>query len=229
MKFSVVVAARNEGAQIVSALKRLRHISRASPMELIVVDGGSDDGTAAAAQSWADAVLTLETPNRGAQWDAGARKATGDLLLFLRADAQPPADWQQALERFWLTGPVAGVAAAAFSVDYGAGLSLRALSAWSNARVRRGIVGADHGLCTTPETYAASGGYPHLRELEDYEFSRRLSARGRIARLPEVTHAAARRLRAQGPLTYAARRLWAETRYRFGAAPETLFAPESPR
>jgi glycosyltransferase involved in cell wall biosynthesis len=224
LKFSVVIAARNEGPQIASGLKRLRQISSTSPMELIVVDGGSDDGTAEAARDWADSVIALESPNRGAQWDAGARKASGDLLFFLRADAQPPVNWQQALEHFWLTNPVERVSAAAFSVDYGAGLGLRALSAWSNARVSRGVVGADHGLCTTPEVYAAVGGFPHFAELEDYEFSRRLAARGRVARLPEVTHAAARRMRSQGPFAYVARRLWIESRYRFGSSPDALFA-----
>lgn len=224
MKFSVVVASRNEGPQIVSGLKRLRAISQTSPIELIVVDGGSDDGTAEAAGDWADSVIAQDAPNRGAQWDAGAKKATGDLLFFLRADAQPPVNWQQALEHFWLTKPDERIAAVAFSVDYGAGFGLRALSAWSNSRVRRGIVGADHGLCTTPDVYAAAGGYPPFAELEDYEFSRRLSARGRIARLPELTHAAARRMRSQGPFSYLSRRLWVESRYRFGATPESLFA-----
>jgi glycosyltransferase involved in cell wall biosynthesis len=227
MKFSVVIAARNEGPQIVSTLKRLHHVSTTNPMEVLVVDGGSDDGTADAARDWADEVIVLDSSNRGAQWDAGARKATGDLLLFLRADAQPPGQWQHALEHFWLTKPVERVAATAFKVDYGAGFGLRALSTWSNARVRSGVAGADHGICTTPEIYAAVGGFPPFAELEDYEFSRRLSARGRIALLPEVMHAAARRMRMQGPFSYAARRFWIETRYRLGAAPES-FAPSGP-
>jgi glycosyltransferase involved in cell wall biosynthesis len=192
-------------------------------MEVIVVDGGSDDGTADAAKDWADEVIALDAPNRGAQWHAGARKAAGDLLLFLRADAQPPGSWQQALERFWLATPISSVAAAAFTVDYGSGGSLRALSAWSNARARGGVVSADHGLCTTPEIYKTVGGYPEFPVLEDYEFSRRLARRGRVALLPEVIHPAARRLRSQGPWAYAASRLWLETRYRFGAEPAALF------
>ncbi|MFI5362987.1 MAG: glycosyltransferase [Elusimicrobiota bacterium] len=223
MKFTVIVAAHNEGPQIGSALKRLRQISKTSPMELIVVDGGSDDGTVAAANDWADSVIRRDAPNRGAQWDAGARTATGDLLFFLRADAQPPGNWQQALERFWLATPVENVAAVGFSVNYGAGAGLRLLSAWSNARVRGGMIGADHGLCTTPEIYAAAGGFPPFPELEDLEFSRRLAARGRVQLLPEVIHAAARRLRSQGPLRYAVRRFWLESRYRLGAKPEDLF------
>lgn len=226
MKFSVIVAAHNEGPQIASALKRLRQISKMSPAEVIVVDGGSDDDTVPAAREWCDQVLVLDRPNRGVQWHAGAQKATGDLLFFLRADVHPPGNWQQALEHFWLVTPVEDVSAAVFRVDYGDGLSLRALSAWSNARVRAGLAGADHGLCTTPEIYRAVGGYPPFAELEDFEFSRRLRARGRIALLRERVHAAARRLRSQGPFRYALRRIWKETRYRLGATPESLFTPQ---
>ena len=222
MKFSVIVSAHNEGPQIGSALKRLRQISKTSPMEVVVVDGGSDDGTSDAAREWADHVIVMPDSNRGAQWHAGALKATGDLLFFLRADVQPPGNWQQVLEHFWIARDVSGVSAAAFSVEYGSGVKLRLLSRWANGRVRRGVVSADHGLSTTPEIYNAVGGFPPYPELEDYEFSRRLSARGRIVLLPEVIHAAARRLRNQGPVGYAMRRLWLETRYRLGAKPSEL-------
>ena len=224
MKFSVIVAAYNEGPQIGSSLKRLRQISQTSPMEVVVVDGGSDDGTVDAAREWADEVLELGKPNRGAQWHAGAEKATGDLLFFLRADAQPPGNWQQALEHYWLATPTEGLAATAFSVSYGAGLGLTALSMWSNARVRSGLASSDHGLCTTPEIYKAVGGFPAFPILEDMEFSRRLKARGRIALLHERLRPAARHVHSIGPLAYIARRAWLETRYKMGATPEEIFA-----
>ncbi len=229
MKFSVVVAAHNEGAQIASALKRLTQISKTSPVELVVVDGGSDDATAAVAADWADHVVLFGSDNRGAQWHAGAEKATGDVLLFLRADAQPPGNWQQALEHFWLTTPADQAAAVGFTVAYGGGAGLRLLSAWSNARVRGGVLGADHGICTTPEIYKAVGGFPPFPELEDYEFSRRLRAHGRIHLLKDRIHAAARRMRSRGPLSYAARRVWSEARFRLGAKPEDLFPERSSR
>jgi glycosyltransferase involved in cell wall biosynthesis len=223
LKFSVIIAAHNEGSQIASALKRLRQISHTSPMEVIVVDGGSDDGTAEASAEFCDQVVRLEKPNRGEQWNAGAAKASGDLFFFLRADAQPPGNWQQALEHFWLATPVGGVAAAAFSVEYGGGPGMRTLAAWSNGRVRAGVALADHGLCTTPEIYKAVGGFPDFPVLEDLEFSRRLRARGRIALLPERMHSAARRIHALGPLRWYLGRTWLETRYKLGAKPSDLF------
>lgn len=224
MKFSVIVASYNEGPQIGSSLKRLRQISQTSPMEIVVIDGGSDDGTVNAAREWADEVVDLGKPNRGAQWHAGAEKATGDLIFFLRADAQPPGNWQQALEHYWLATPMEGLAATAFSVSYGAGAGLSALSMWSNARVRSGLASSDHGLCTTPEIYKAVGGFPAFPVLEDLEFSRRLKARGRIALLPERLRPAARHVHSIGPLAYIARRIWLETRFKMGDSPEKLFA-----
>ncbi len=224
MKFSVIIAAYNEGPQIGSSLKRLRQISQTSPLEIIVVDGGSDDGTVSAARDWSDEVVDLGKANRGAQWHAGAQKATGDLLFFLRADAQPPGNWQQALEHCWLATQISDLAATAFSVSYGAGLGLRALSLWSNARVRSGVVSSDHGLCTTPEIYKAVNGFPAFAVLEDLEFSRRLAAHGRIALLPERLRPAARHVHSIGPLAYIAKRAWLETRYALGVAPEALFA-----
>jgi glycosyltransferase involved in cell wall biosynthesis len=225
VKFSVIVAAYNEGPQIGSSLKRLRQISQTSPMEVIVVDGGSDDGTLNAAREWCDEAIDLGKPNRGAQWHAGAEKATGDLLFFLRADAQPPGNWQQALEHYWLaTQPTSSFSATAFSVSYGAGVGLGALSMWSNARVRSGLASSDHGLCTTPEIYKAVGGFPAYPVLEDLEFSRRLAARGRIALLPERLRPAARHVHSIGPVAYIARRLWLETRFKMGASPDALFA-----
>ncbi|MEK7389589.1 MAG: glycosyltransferase [Elusimicrobiota bacterium] len=224
MKLSVIIAAHNEGPQIGSSLKRLHQISHTSPMEIIVVDGGSDDGTVAAACEWTDEVIEYGKPNRGAQWHAGAQKATGDLLFFLRADSQPPGNWQQVLEHYWLAPSTEGLAATAFSVDYGAGLALSALSAWSNSRVRSGLVSSDHGLCTLPEIYKSIGGFPLYPVLEDLEFSRRLCTRGRIALLPERLRPAARHVHSGGPLAYVARRLWLETRYKMGAKPEDMFA-----
>ncbi|MEK7234451.1 MAG: glycosyltransferase [Elusimicrobiota bacterium] len=224
MKFSVIVAAYNEGPQIGSSLKRLRQVSQTSPMEVIVIDGGSDDGTLEAARRWADEVTDLGKPNRGAQWHAGAQKATGDLLFFLRADAQPPGNWQQALEHYWLAAATDGLAATAFSVAYGAGVGLSILAMWSNARVRSGLASSDHGICTTPEIYKAVGGFPEFPVLEDMEFSRRLAARGRIALLPERLRPAARHVHSSGPFSYVARRLWLETRFKLGATPEELFA-----
>lgn len=224
MKFSVIVATRNESAQIVHALKRLRQISRQSPMEVIVVDGASSDGTAVLARDWADEVLVHTEENHGAQLDLGARRASGDLLFFLGADTQPPGNWQQALEHFWLKTHPKQVAATAFTVEYGSELSMRLAARWVNRRVRwRSLATLDHGLCTTPELYQKSGGFPHFAYGADRLFCERLARFGRIALLAERIHPAARRLRRRGVIQLGLQRAWLDLRQRLGADPSALW------
>jgi glycosyltransferase involved in cell wall biosynthesis len=224
MKFSVIVSAWNEGAQISSFLKRLRQISQSSPMELIVVDGGSTDNTAEQAKEWADQVIVLDAPNRGKQLDAGAKKAGGDLLFFLRPDAQPPGNWQQALEHFWLATHVEKVAGTAFAVDYGSAWSLRMASRLSNASVTwRGSISADHGLCTTPDVYREAGGFPPLAFHEDRVFARRLAKLGKIVLLKVKIWPACRRMHRVGAFKTALQDCWLTLRFKLGANPEDLW------
>lgn len=219
----MIVAACNEGAQIGSALKRLRHISQESPLEVIVVDGGSNDDTAAQARDWADTVLTHDRDNRGEQFHMGALKAAGELLLFLRADAQPPGNWQQALEHFWLSTQAEGVAATAFSVDYGNPTPYRLAAGWSNAVARwSGRAEGDHGLCTTPDLYRRAGGFPPYPCMEDLAFCDRLLELGSIVLLRERIWSAARRMHQVGAFRSEAHQAWLRLRYRLGASPETL-------
>ena len=84
---SVVVPVRNEAegiAQVLAPLQALR-----DQLEIIVVDGGSEDDTAALAAPLADKVLA-SPPGRARQMNAGAAAATGEVLLFLHADTQLP-------------------------------------------------------------------------------------------------------------------------------------------
>ena len=90
LRLSVIVPALNEAAGIVAALESLA-LLRAAGHEVIVVDGGSADGTARIARPHADVVLTAAR-GRATQMNAGAAVASGDVLLFLHADTRLPAD-----------------------------------------------------------------------------------------------------------------------------------------
>ena len=64
---------------------------RARGHEVIVVDGGSSDGTPDIAAGLCDRVLSAPR-GRAAQMNAGARAASGNVLLFLHADTRLPPD-----------------------------------------------------------------------------------------------------------------------------------------
>ena len=85
MKLSIVIPVVDEAPLLAAFLRHLRE--RAPDAELIVVDGGSRDGSAQIAKPLADRTLHSRR-GRAVQMNAGAQAATGDTLLFLHADSQ---------------------------------------------------------------------------------------------------------------------------------------------
>ena len=87
---SVVVPVLNEAAGITATLASLAPL-RQRGVEVIVVDGGSQDATAELARPHADAVV-VAARGRARQMNAGAAAARGTVLLFLHADTQLPPE-----------------------------------------------------------------------------------------------------------------------------------------
>ncbi len=97
-RLSVIIPTLNEATYLPQLLCALREQTR-QPDEIIVADAGSTDGTIALARARNVTVIPGGRP--GAGRNAGARVATGDILLFLDADVQPEPDFiQRALDEF---------------------------------------------------------------------------------------------------------------------------------
>src|ERR1700736_6889056 len=88
MRLSVLMPVLDEGAGIVPALLALAAM-RNRGAEVIVVDGGSADDTVAKARPLAD-LLIVGPRGRAAQMNAGAARATGEVLVFLHSDTRLP-------------------------------------------------------------------------------------------------------------------------------------------
>jgi rSAM/selenodomain-associated transferase 2 len=173
---SIVIPVLDEAATIAAALAALAPW-RARGAEIVVVDGGSSDATVEAARSLADRVLAAPR-GRGAQMNAGAAIAHGDVLVFLHADTRLPPDADRlilrALEQSsWAWGR--------FDVTI-AGRSplLRVVAAMMNLRSRlTGIATGDQAMFMTREAFARAGGFPDIALMEDIVLSRRLKRIGR--------------------------------------------------
>jgi glycosyltransferase involved in cell wall biosynthesis len=87
MQVSVILPAKNEAEGLRQTLPRLR---AAQPdVELIVVDDGSSDDTAAVAAGFGARVLSSPySMGNGASIKRGARAASGEILVFMDADGQ---------------------------------------------------------------------------------------------------------------------------------------------
>jgi rSAM/selenodomain-associated transferase 2 len=88
---SIVIPTLNESDSIGRALRQLSVLDPL-PLEVIVVDGGSQDETVAIAQASEAKVVSCDRRGRAVQMNQGALIATGDLLCFLHADTWVPDD-----------------------------------------------------------------------------------------------------------------------------------------
>lgn len=192
MSISIVIPVLNEARCIAQTLAALR---RLGPCEIIIVDGGSTDGTPNLAQD-ADIVLA-SPPGRAVQMNAGARHASGTRLLFLHADCTLDDGALAAVERT-LHNP--DVIAGCFTMRVAAaGALYRCIDAAATMRVRLGgIVYGDQGLFLRRSDFERLGGFPPVRFMEDVLLSRRLRREGKVAVAPQRIHVAPRRWQKTG-------------------------------
>lgn len=190
---SVVVPTLDEADRVEGTLLSARR-AFGPGAELLVVDGGSDDRTRERAEPHARVLLSSE-PGRGRQLRAGARAATGDVLVFLHADTRLPPDAEAPLRRL-----VASEGAAGGCFRFGVDPPAEGPGRWrlleTGVRLRTRLLGTatgDQVLFATRRAYEASGGYPDWPLFEDVEFVRRLRSVGPFRVLPMVARTSRRR------------------------------------
>ncbi|MFO1114706.1 MAG: TIGR04283 family arsenosugar biosynthesis glycosyltransferase [Beijerinckiaceae bacterium] len=172
-RISIVLPVLNEVAGIVATLERLAPL-RAAGCETIVVDGGSSDATLALTGPLADRAIVAQR-GRAAQMNAGARLASGDILLFLHADTILPDD-ASALVREGLEQ--SGRAWGRFDVQIaGRHVLLPLVAALMNLRSRlTGVATGDQAIFVDAAAFRRVGGYPDLALMEDIALSKALKS-----------------------------------------------------
>lgn len=177
---------------------------RTAGAEIIVVDGGSTDGTDQLAQGLCDKVIRSAAPSRARQMNIGADAARGEIFWFLHADAEVPPDSLNEIARIMRNPEVCGgffrirlpPEPAVYRLTDGfahyAGLALR---------MRCG----DHGIFCRRTAFVEAGGFPDVPLMEDVEFFRRLRRCGRVVYSNKRIWASPRRYETVGParLTFA--------------------------
>ncbi len=110
--FSVVVCVFNGAQTIQRCLEQAARIDYPR-YEIVIVDDGSTDRTPEILQSFKGLkhFRVIRTENRGLSRarNLGIQMASGELIAFLDADAQPDPDWLSYLEQHFATHPDAGV------------------------------------------------------------------------------------------------------------------------
>lgn len=197
---SIIIPTLNEAACIAPALAALEPL-RKRGSEIIVVDGGSSDATAAIASALGAKVVT-SAAGRARQQNTGAAAARGDILLFLHVDTQLPNtaydDIQNALS------PPAATAWGRFDVTLRAdpppGPSmLRVIAGMMNLRSRlTGIATGDQAIFVRKSVFERVGGFPEIALMEDIALSRLLKKIAPPVCVRSQVETSARRWQTQG-------------------------------
>ncbi len=222
MRLAVVVPALDEAATIEASLAALAPL-RARGATVIVVDGGSGDGTAQRAVPLADRVLTAPR-GRALQMNAGAQSdaaRSAGALLFLHADTRLPDGADGEIARA-LAGT--GRCWGRFDVRLDApGWPLRLVEALMNWRSRlTGIATGDQAIFVSRAAFDALGGFAPLPLMEDVEFSRRARRLSPPATLRSRVVTSARRWQQHGVWRTVALMWRLRLAYFLGADPAAL-------
>ncbi len=220
---SIIIPAINEAQNIAQAVT---HAWQLGATEVIVVDGGSDDGTDEIARAHGCQVLQSDV-GRGVQQNVGARQATGDILLFHHADAWLDAAAGQQI-RAALTN--AKVVCGAFEQRIIAnGLRYRALERGNAWRVRlRGLAYGDQGIFMRRQTFFDLGQFSEVPIMEDLILMRNARRVGWPILLPGPIHVNPRRWQQNGVVRQTLRNWSLVVSYSLGV-PATKLAQRYPR
>jgi rSAM/selenodomain-associated transferase 2 len=211
LTLSVVVPVLNEAAGIREALEALAPL-RARGHEVILVDGGSSDGTAEMAAGLCDRVVKASR-GRALQMNAGARAATSDMLLFLHADTRLPAGADVLVLSASLWGR--------FDVQIEGRHPLLKVVAWAmNLRSRlTGIATGDQAIFVRREAFP---GFPEIALMEDVALCKLLKRRGAPTCLRARVVTSGRRWESRGVLRTILLMWRLRLMYFFGARPDHL-------
>ena len=214
---SVILPMYNEEFLIGETLRRLK--TQKGSYECIVVDGGSRDRSVAKAKPYAE-VLSSEK-GRAFQMNAGARRARGDVFLFLHADSSLEEGALEAIEKAMEEKEVVG-GCLTQKID-ASHLFYRFLefSGTMRAKFFRLFYG-DQALFVRRQIFDKLQGYPPLPLFEDLAFSRLLRREGKIVILSKRVLTSARRWEENGMLRGSCRNLALLFLYGIGIAPERL-------
>ncbi|MBX9596602.1 MAG: TIGR04283 family arsenosugar biosynthesis glycosyltransferase [Roseomonas sp.] len=214
--FTVVIPALNAAATLPATLAAT--LAALCSPDIIVVDAGSTDGTAAVAQA-AGARIIQAPRGRGSQIAAGIDAAAGPWLLLLHADTRLAPGWERAVRAAMRDPTRAWHFAFALDDESPAARRLERAVAW---RCRwLGLPYGDQGLLIHRDLLRAVGGMRPLPLMEDVDLIRRLG-RARIGAMPVAAVTSAARFRRDGYLRRSARNLLCLTLWFAGVPPATI-------
>lgn len=175
---SVVIPTINEAENIE---KTISSVGKEKNIDIIVVDGGSNDGTVYLAKSMGAKVIN-SSPPRARQMNRGAAEANGEVLLFLHADTQLPEKFDgYILKALARPDIIAGAFQLRIDSPAPALRLIEHLANWRSRNLR--LPYGDQAVFISSKLFRQVGGFPMIPIMEDFELIRQLKRKGKIVTL----------------------------------------------
>lgn len=219
-RLSVIIPTLNEAEVLARTLAHVAsHLGPGIAYEVLVIDGGSTDGTAAVAEAQQARVLRATVRGRAAQLNLGAQHARGEILYFLHADTLPPAGFGQLILDYYQRGYGAGCFRLTFPVRHW----ILRTSSWASRFNAPNFQFGDQSLYVQRTVFQQFGPYDEsLLLMEDVELVTRLKRHVRFALMPFNTVTSARKYLTHGIVRTELTHLVVHTLYVLGAPQPTI-------
>ena len=221
MEISVIIPVLNEAERLATLLPELRKRSETGAVsEIIIVDGGSGDGSPEVAAG--NGARVLNSPKgRARQLNEGARSARGEIFYFLHADSLPPAGFDRWILHAMEGGPQAGCFRLRFDPPH---WFLNAF-AWCTRFNHPICRGGDQSLFVPRSWFEEAGGFDEAFQIyEDNEFTGRLFSEYSFRVMPAYVTTSSRRYENVGMFRLQYHYFIIHLKRILGAPPEALYA-----
>ncbi|MGE4293024.1 MAG: TIGR04283 family arsenosugar biosynthesis glycosyltransferase [Desulfovibrio sp.] len=226
VRISVIVPVLHESGRVAALAEHLRRMAETDgvAVQIVFVDGDPKGSTLAALPGAREGGIVglCAGPGRGAQMNAGAHIADGEVLLFLHADSRLPEGAFQRIDQVVSNGlSQAGAFDLAFDDP---AWRFRALAATARLRSRleRRPYG-DQAHFFPRAVFFGLGGYPEIPLMEDVELMERVRRRRlTLSILPDRVTVSARRYVHEGFVRRIVRNLVLRAAHALGADPARL-------
>lgn len=218
---SIIIPVLHEAPEITEVIAHVRRIDPAGQCEIIVVDGSAGQDTLQCLAD-SDVMGIAAAPGRARQMNAGAARASGNILIFLHADTRLPSDALLLIEAA-MDDPACWGGAFDLGISSNKWIyRVIARIASFRSRLTR-IPYGDQAIFIRRDLFRNLGGYPPIPIMEDVALMRRIKRKnGRIAIIPRRVATSPRRWEREGVL-YATLRNWLIlAAYLLGSPPEKL-------
>ncbi|MFP2997460.1 TIGR04283 family arsenosugar biosynthesis glycosyltransferase [Spongiivirga sp. MCCC 1A20706] len=236
-KISIIIPILNEAENIVRLLEYL--LANSSPRnieEILIVDGGSTDGSEQVVQNFksqwtntkkedlasvlCDIRIIPSEKGRARQMNIGANEAKGSLLYFLHADSLPPVNFDQAI----IEAANENASAGCFRMKFDKNHPVLKFSQWFTRFNLRGCRGGDQSLFITRSLFKALNGFNEDYIIyEDSEFIGRLYDKGEFTVIPDYVTTSSRRYDTNGTWRLQYHFTVIHLKKFFGASPDKLY------